>query len=141
MGHHDYRLMMLTGHLLKELPNDLHPITVQGRRWFIGQDDLGIGIKGPGNRHPLILPSRQLARVLIQKAVNPEFFQQAIQFGCWDIALPLDPVNEFELIPDFQVGQKVIRLKDKADFIEPQVVPLFRGQVSEILFLQVAFGI
>ena len=92
-------------------------LRVQRRPGFIEQNDLRRGGEGAGDRHPLLLPARELGRHLpgfIRQANLAEQRQRALAGGAFAPA-----VNAFQregnILLRRQVGVEIKLLKNEAD--------------------------
>jgi hypothetical protein len=116
VGHHDHghALLRQGGHGVQYLGDHLR---VEGGGRFVEEHDAGPHGQGPGNRHALLLPARELGGQLVGLVDHPDLFQQSLRqfpglpFG---LAADLDGAHGHVLQNGF-VGEQIEGLEDHAD--------------------------
>ncbi len=102
-----------------QLHNEVHDFTsglaVEITRGLVAQQECGVGDNGAGNRHPLFLPSRKLARVVIHAVGETDHPERgfdmlpALGFG-----KPGEQEGQFHVLESGQDRNQVVHLEDKA---------------------------
>ena len=76
MGHQHYRKAVFPVQLAERIEDSCAAGLVQIAGRLVGQQQPGLRHQGPGDRHPLHLPPRQLPRLVVQPAAQAKPLQQ-----------------------------------------------------------------
>ena len=131
--HHD-RLLELAVELFQQV-EDLAAggaVEVAGR--LVGDQEVGVGDDGPGDRHALLLAAGELARVMMLAAGQADDSQRR-----HDVLAPLAPrqvreqERQLDVLERRQDRDQVIGLEDEADVVGPPAGDLRLGEVAQVL--------
>ncbi len=132
VGDDDYRLPELLAKVEEELMNLLFCRGIEVACRFVGQQDGGVIDKRPRDRNALLLSARELGRAMVQPVPEPHpgqhLFGRRLHLG---LGPPSgDHRRNHYVFECGKLGQKVMGLKNKADFSSSECgkLPLFEPQ-------------
>ena len=136
VGHHADRGPFRV-QLLQQRHHRVPVLRVQVPRGLVRQQDQRLAHDRPGHRHPLLLTSRELARVVLHPVRHPDPLQCRLH-PLPALAPPHPPVRQGQLhvLVDRQVPDQVERLEHEPDRLVADLGPLPRAQVLHRLPVQ-----
>jgi hypothetical protein len=101
---------------------------------LIGEDHLGLGHERPGDRHPLLLPARELGRPVPGPVLEPDLGERSANRAPRWVA-PVEPQGQANVLLGCQRPDQIELLKDEGD---PSPAQLGQASVAEFTEIDLA---
>ncbi len=116
VSHHDDGLALLAVHHLQQVEDLLRRVPVEIAGGLVAYQERGIGDQGPRDRHALLLPARELRRLVRTPVTQAHQVQRRADIGA---ALRLRQIGEqqrqLHILLGGQQGHQVVELEHEAD--------------------------
>jgi len=126
VGDHDDRLPVLVDAVAKQVEHVRGVLRVEVAGGLVGEHDRGPRCERAGDRHALLLPTRQLGRAVAQAVAEPDHVNEFVEPGLVGVATG-DRQRQHDVLVGRQHGDEVERLEDEADLVAAQ-----RGQLAVV---------
>lgn len=118
MGDDDERGASLLAQFGHQLIEYAAVLVVEVTAWLVGQYQLGVVHQGSGNGDPLLFAAGELRGEMVESFREAETLQQlGGPFFCWGQFAGGDKFGHRNIFEGGKVGEEVVELKDKADFL------------------------
>ena len=124
----DHGHPLLPAHILQKFQDRLTGLVIQSARRLVAEKKLGILGKGSCDRNPLLLPAGKLRRKIPEPAFQSHFRQHSGRVQ----RFPADLKSKLHILKSRQIGNQIVKLKDKTDILPAVAGKLTSGVAGDV---------
>lgn len=141
MGHQNQRRTVLAVEGKEQIGNPVPGLPVQIAGGLVGEQQRGLAVKGPGERHSLLLAAGKLCRKVMKALAEPKLFEQRPGvLAALPVAFAAQQGGQLNVLQRVEGRHQHKRLKHKADVAGTQRCPHLFIQPVQRLTEQVNFA-